>query len=271
MLKKIAILGCGWLGLPLATTLVAEGYTVYGSTTTKEKLGTLSKAGIQPFYILATDTLEGENIGSFFEAPLLILNIPPKRNLPNIETLYPTQVACILKAAHQGKVKNIIFVSSTGVYPDNNQLATESSPVEPSKSNTKGLVIAEQLVQTSSFNSTILRMAGLIGGSRKAGRFFAGKTDLPEADAPVNLVHLEDAIGVIRAVIEQNYWGEIFNVCADQHPSKKDFYTTQTLREGLELPQFLASSIPSSFKIVSNQKVKEQLGYHFIHPDPMSF
>ena len=39
--ETITILGCGWLGLPLAQTLVKEGYSVKGSTTTEDKLEVL--------------------------------------------------------------------------------------------------------------------------------------------------------------------------------------------------------------------------------------
>ena len=49
--KKIAILGCGWLGLPLATSLLSKGYEVKGSTTSESKLDVLKNAGISPFQI----------------------------------------------------------------------------------------------------------------------------------------------------------------------------------------------------------------------------
>ena len=36
--EKISILGCGWLGLPLAKSLLAKGYKIKGSTTSESKL-----------------------------------------------------------------------------------------------------------------------------------------------------------------------------------------------------------------------------------------
>ena len=39
--ETITILGCGWLGLPLAKALVKAGYQVKGSTTREENLETL--------------------------------------------------------------------------------------------------------------------------------------------------------------------------------------------------------------------------------------
>ena len=48
---KISILGCGWLGLPLAKKLIENGYEVKGSTTSESKLELLKNAGISPYQI----------------------------------------------------------------------------------------------------------------------------------------------------------------------------------------------------------------------------
>mgnify|MGYP003615968040 CR=1 FL=1 len=40
---KISILGCGWLGFPLAQKLIETGYEVKGSTTSESKLEALKK------------------------------------------------------------------------------------------------------------------------------------------------------------------------------------------------------------------------------------
>jgi 3-hydroxyisobutyrate dehydrogenase-like beta-hydroxyacid dehydrogenase len=37
-MEKISILGMGWLGKPLATLLLSEGYSVKGSTTKESHL-----------------------------------------------------------------------------------------------------------------------------------------------------------------------------------------------------------------------------------------
>ena len=49
--EKIAILGCGWLGLPLAKSLLSKGHEIKGSTTSESKLEVLKNAGILPFQI----------------------------------------------------------------------------------------------------------------------------------------------------------------------------------------------------------------------------
>ena len=113
-------------------------------------------------------------------------------------------------------------------------------------------------------------MAGLVGRERKAGQFFAGKQNVPNGAAPVNLVHREDCIHVIHQIIEKGIWNEIFNVCSDGHPTRKDFYTQQALKQGFEPPKFVEDD-ELVFKIISNKKLKKALDYTFLYPDPMQF
>mgnify|MGYP001804918607 CR=1 FL=1 len=85
------------------------------------------------------------------------------------------------------------------------------------------------------------------------------------------MVHRVDCVQVIYEVIRQEKWNKIYNVCADQHPSKKEFYQAQTKKLGLEIPELAERETQKDYKIVSNEKVKQELGYSFIHPDPMLF
>ncbi|WP_396187155.1 hypothetical protein [Flavobacterium sp.] len=62
-MTQISILGCGWLGLPLAKALLENGFAVKGSTTSQEKLSVLENSGIQPFII----ALESNNVSGNIE------------------------------------------------------------------------------------------------------------------------------------------------------------------------------------------------------------
>ena len=270
-MNKVSIIGCGWLGLSLGHFLVEKGFQVKGSTTTEKKLRTLADVRIQPFLIQAGEKLEGENLADFFDAEVLIINIPPQRRREGVERLHFTEVKNILDAAVSENIPKVIFCSSTGVYSDQNKVVSEADIPDPQTGSAKALVKIETYLKSlSSLQSTILRFSGLVGGDRKAGRFLAGKKGIPNGSAPVNLVHREDCIHVIYEIIKQGAWNEVFNVCSDEHPTKKEFYTQQALKQGFELPEFLEDD-KSVFKIVSNQKLKEQLGYQFIFPNPIDF
>lgn len=272
LIQTISILGCGWLGLPLGQTLARAGYTVKGSTTTTDKLLTLTEAGISPFLIKAGDNLEGDNLRDFFQTDLLFVNIPPGgRRDPDVEETYPRKVKAIVEMAMRMEVPELVFVSSTGVYGNDNTTLDESAALNPSTASGRALVVIERYLQLlRAPRSTVLRMGGLVGSSRKPGRFLAGKKDIPNGEAPVNLVHLDDCIGLIQSLIEQEAFGHTLNVVADGHPTRAAFYTAQAEKEGLEPPTFKGNK-ELAYKIISNERAKTLLGYTFRHPDPMTF
>jgi nucleoside-diphosphate-sugar epimerase len=268
--KKVSILGCGWLGLPVAVKLISLGYQVNGSTTTPAKLGILEEQGINPFLIDLTASPAAPALTQFLESTYLLVAFPPGLRTGNGEN-YLRQIENLREAVTHSPVQHILFVSSTGVYPDLNREVTEAEDLGPfSKGNI--LLQAENRIGTiPGITTTILRMAGLVGGSRQAGRFLAGKQNIPNPGAPVNLVHLNDCEALITTVFERNIWGEIFNVCADKHPTRETFYTAAAQKLNLPLPHFAPAQPTDSFKIISNQKIKKALDYRFIYPDPMLF
>lgn len=121
------------------------------------------------------------------------------------------------------------------------------------------------------FKTTILRLSGLVGYSRHPGNFFANGKLVQHADVPVNLIHRDDCIGIIAAIINQDEWGEVFNACADTHPTKRIFYSHARALLGSSASSLsFADTNELEFKIVSNNKVKQQLNYQFIYPDVMT-
>jgi nucleoside-diphosphate-sugar epimerase len=112
----------------------------------------------------------------------------------------------------------------------------------------------------------VIRFAGLIGPKRHPGRFFTMGKSVKDSDARINLIHLDDCIKLIQTIIEQQAWGEIFNGCADSHPTKKEYYINMATKLGYSAPECLTVEA-SATKIVCNEKIKNQLGYEFIHPD----
>ncbi len=269
--KVISILGAGWLGLPLGRFLIEKGFRVKGSTRSQRKLAQIAADGLQPFLLNIDEAIEGPATEAFFQSDVLILDIPPGRRQADVTERFPRQVRLAAEQALTAGIGRMIFISSTGIYGDENRILTEDDRPLPDRPAGKALLLAEDyLKELPGLQLTTLRLAGLVGGDRKAGRFLAGKTDVANADAPINLVHRDDCIGVIYEVLRQECWGQTFNVCADSHPTRRDFYTAQAKKEGLTPPTFAEES-DTSFKIISNEKVKKILGYRFWHPDPESF
>jgi len=260
--KKIGILGCGWLGLPLAKHMLEKGFFVSGSTTSASKLNLLQAAGVKPWLIqLEKDRIKGD-IHNFLKTDILVIDFPPKRK-EGVANYFPGQVRQLIAALEQSPVKNVIFISSTSVYPNNNSAVDELTLIDPEKGSGKALAEAENfLLSNSKFETTVIRFAGLVGPDRHPGRFLAGKTGLTGASNPVNLIHLNDCIGIISAVINHNAWGKIFNGCYPEHPTKIDYYTAAARELHLPIPSFDLEK-NSYFKIVNGQKAEEILKYRY--------
>lgn len=268
--RTISILGCGWLGLPLAISLQKEGYIVKGSTTSPEKIKILEDNGIEPHSLTISDTaIEASNLSRFLDSEIVIVNFPPKRRA-DIFDFHTAQMRLLINALQNSRVTKVIFASSTSVYPETNTVVTEQENGIPSKDSGKALLGVEQMfLDQTAFQTTIIRFSGLIGYDRMPGRFLAGKKNIENGDAPINVIHQDDCISISKTIIEKEIWGEIFNASTDEHPKRKDYYTLAAEKIGLEKPTFAVQET-TSYKIIDSSKLKEQLEYTFLHPDPLA-
>jgi len=252
---SISILGSGWLGLPLAEHFVSRGNHVQASTTSEDRMPELSALNIQPFIVDIGRSTEG--LQAFLQAETLIINIPSK----NIDGFIELQ-----KEIENSRVEKLIFVSSTSVYGHKNRMISESDGAE--STNSPLLKIEDLFRSSDKYETTVVRFGGLIGYSRNPGRFFRNGAVVSNPDSSVNLIHRDDCIEIISQIVEQEAWGEVFNCCADTHPTKRDFYTHVATLTGYPVPKFAESSSPS-FNIISNLRVKQRLGFRFLYPDLM--
>lgn len=262
-MKQISILGCGWLGLPLAQQLVDNGYRVFGATTSESKLQVLEKNDIKPFLIsVSSDGIEGDFSSFLKNSEILILNIPPK--LRGVEKDdFVAKVQNIIAVIETSAIKKVVFVSSTSVYSDDNQVVKEETTPQPDSESGKQLLQSEQLLQRNQkFETTIIRFGGLIGNERHPIAFLAGRKNIENPDAPINLIHLEDCIGIIQRIIARDIWNETFNAVAPFHPTRKAYYTQKAIDLDLEIPEFNVKK-PSLGKTILSDKVTSILGYTF--------
>jgi len=269
-MTQISILGCGWLGLPLAKALLENGFLVKGSTTSVGKLSVLENLGIQAFQIELSETkIQGE-IDSFLEnSKILIIDVPPKLR-GNSKEDFVFKIKNVISFIEKSTVENVLFISSTSVYGDTSTAlsVTEETELNPDTESGRQLVQTEQLLQSNSnFKTTILRFGGLIGEDRHPIKFLAGRKNIENPNAPINLIHQEDCVGIILEILRQAQndkleRNETFNAVTPFHPSRKEYYTQKAINLALDLPEFNAEN--SSFgKTISSSKVEKVLGYSF--------
>lgn len=268
--KTVSIIGCGFLGYPLALRLVQEGYNVYGTSTTPSKVARLREDKVKAYVLKADERAITTNAPQeLWKSEVFVITLPPLRNSPRAATNYPQRIKRILeKIAVAAKASLVIFTSSVSVYGNQNQELFEHTALKPQGITAKACALAEQYLLSFSSSVCILRLAGLIGGKRLAGRFLAGKKDLANGDMPVNLVRVEDVVNVIAKLIRRKTRSEVYNVCADEHPRRAEFYPAVTRKLGLEEPTFLTETegkYPA--RKVANQKIKMALNYTFIPLD----
>ncbi|RZL06877.1 MAG: SDR family NAD(P)-dependent oxidoreductase [Hymenobacter sp.] len=261
----VAVLGCGWLGFPLAQALQAQGHRVLGTTTTPEQLPILAAAGIEPHLLqLGTDfsAADETRLATILsQANVLVLNVPPRSAVAGG---YPQLLRPVHRAVAAARVKAVLFVSTTGVYLEEPRLMREQDAVSTRDASSDVLRTEGHFVpRYGQWQSTVVRLGGLIGPDRAPGRFLAGRRELAQGDAPVNLLHLTDAIGVLSTIITTNIWGYTLNVCAQSHPPRREFYPAAAEYLGLTPPTFLPGYGPG--KTIDSSLLRNVVPYTFQH------
>ena len=256
----VSILGCGWYGTALARQLISKGIHVKGSATSQDKAAQLSLIGIRPY--LVQFNADNDNFNpDFFECDVLVVSIPPKFKKGEKDN-YLLKISRIIIAILQFNIKRVIYISSTGVYGDHNREVNELNSPEPDTEQGRILQQAEKLFQSEQNSKiSIIRFGGLVGPGRHPGHFFAGKSDIPNGLAPVNLIHLEDCTGISLAVIDQDTFGYVINAVSPDHPAKSEFYKIAASQAGLPAPEFINEL--NNWKIVNSAIISGLLNYQF--------
>jgi nucleoside-diphosphate-sugar epimerase len=177
----------------------------------------------------------------YYNSDTLLVAIPPRENYLEVltETLYYVDKKC-----------QLIFLSSTSFY-DGKALVLEG----------------EELIQELHSEVLILRLSGLMGYNRIAGKYTAGRTK--PHDAKVNYVHRDDVVQIIQLCIEQNVKCEQFDVTAPNHPKQSEVYRQNAEQFGWENTYFDSTEVIG--KSVSSEKLIKYFDYEFIYPDPLGF
>lgn len=267
--QTISIMGCGWLGLPLAKQLLSLGKTVKGSTTSAEKQGVLQQAGIEAYLLSLTPEPVGD-LDDLLQADVLVIDIPPKAGKMG-DDFHPKQVQYLVEAVRQSPIQHIIYVSSTSVYPELNQTIVEENVRTPNQAVAPALVQAEQYVQELADDRkvTILRCGGLMGYDRIPGKYIAGK-QVDSGDVPVNYLHRDDAVSILVTVIDQQATG-VYNAVSPEHPTREAIYRKSCGDFGYAIPTFVTPVQPIHYKVVSPAKLIQATGYVFKYSDPLAF
>jgi len=154
----ISILGCGYIGQPLAKLFLKRGWRVRGSTTSESKVTNLLADGIEPYLLRLTPNLEGYGRRDFFDSDVVVINFPPGRKRADVEVFMESAMGSLLNYLKEGQVQKVLFISSTSVYSVGHVQEEDAGKLPPSSASGAALLAAEELIRNASdFKSTVLR------------------------------------------------------------------------------------------------------------------
>ncbi|MGB0895850.1 MAG: NAD(P)H-binding protein [Flavobacteriaceae bacterium] len=253
-MTKVAILGCGWLGLPLAKHLLHQGHHVNGSATSSKKTDVLQALGIHAFQIDLQQP--SDHLTTFLDVDELIITMPPKPKN------YVQLIEQLLPKIEQSTIKRVTYTSSISVYGNSTGIITEHTQTSPTHYRAEQIVKTENLLLNNThFDTVILRLGGLIGPGRHPAYHVTGK-ELNTPNDCINLIHLDDCVSCIEHLLKTNINNAIFNLVNPYHPTKSSYYTESCKHLNLSPPISIDKAAITP-KEISSEKICVALNYKF--------
>ncbi|TXC85328.1 NAD(P)-binding domain-containing protein [Luteibaculum oceani] len=249
-MATILIIGCGWLGRSLASSLKLNGCSVLCTTRSIERCVELSQDGLDVFQYSLGEKFQSKqlaNIGT------VVIAVPPSKDSDYLQNLSET--------TEYLREKRIILASSTSAYPSSGEFSEDCSIKTPSNPT---VFKAEQIVKRVAKHLLVIRFGGLYNTTtRHPGNWMKNKSEI--SDGWVNMITEEDAVGVIEYFISSkpNETG-LYNAVEPGKIKKSEFYTLACRHLGIPTPRF---KVINESKWISSEKLRK-VGYTFKYSHP---
>jgi nucleoside-diphosphate-sugar epimerase len=262
--------GHGYSAQALSRLLVPKGWTIIGTTQSKDKLSSVEVSGAEPVLWPGTSVES-----SLDRATHLLISTAPSEAGDPVLNVLQDQIA-----ARREQFKWVGYLSTTGVYGDHQGgWVDETTPLAPSTKRGQMRVEAEHAWRDMGLPLHIFRLAGIYGPGR--GPFSKVRNGtarrIIKANQLFSRIHVEDIAQTLLASIEKPNAGSAYNVCDDFAAPPEDViaYAAELLdmpipkSENFEAAEMtaMARSFYSESKKVSNVKIKNELGVVMKYPD----
>ncbi|NVK24084.1 MAG: NAD(P)H-binding protein [Gammaproteobacteria bacterium] len=271
---SVGIVGCGWLGKALYKTLSDKHYDVIATYQRPESGEQLQQLGFNIEQLSLPFTNDTPERFDCLDQDVIIIAIPPRLRH---NTDYPDKIKQLVTTCEKHKVRHVILISSTAIYNGLEGVVDEDSELNQGGDKVQYLQQAEQHLSNFSRQSSVIRLAGLLGPERHPSRFIKAGKAVDNGNNPVNLIHQEDAVGNLIAIINRTYQPnekvpapKIYNGVSNCHCNKKTFYQAAAATKGLELPTFSEVQNQEARR-VSSDKSRNKLGYNYQHDDLLAW
>jgi nucleoside-diphosphate-sugar epimerase len=220
---RVAILGCGYVGLELGRRLVDAGHRVVGVRRSESGLERVETAGLEPVEADVTDPTTLTPVPDV-DAVVFAASAGGRGSVAAARRTYVEGLRGTLAAfgERSSPPDRLVYTSSTGVYGDHGgQWVDEDTDPEPGTERGEVLLEAESVAlgaAESGIDGTVVRFAGLYGPDRyRLERYLEG----PVTEGWLNLLHRDDAAGVVEYLLSADLArGEVI-LGVDDEPVEK--------------------------------------------------
>ncbi|MEF8841649.1 MAG: SDR family oxidoreductase [Haloarculaceae archaeon] len=201
---RVAILGCGYVGLELGRQLHPE-HEVVGVRRSEAGRAAIEEAG---FEAVRADVTDSDDLARVPDADWLVFAASSGgRGAEAAREVYVEGQRTVSKAFadRDDPPERYVYTSSTGVYGDHGgDWVDEDTPLDPTTEKTEVLVEAERIAREAlperGIEGRVVRFAGLYGPERyRLERYLGG----PVTAGYLNMIHRDDAAGAVRFVLEE--------------------------------------------------------------------
>lgn len=265
---NITIIGGGWLGQPLAKRLIESGHDVVATKRSAGGMSALKTNGIDSKIYRLGDDLASPDIVSLLSSDVMIINIPPGRKTFE-PFVFISDMQALISEAKMCGTSHVIFISTTAVYGNQSRTVYEYSDLEPVTSSAKAHIeIEKHLRKTFAEHGCVLRLAGLVSEDRHPARSLSGRQDIDNGQQVVNLVHQQDVMNALCAIVEKEIYGHTLHLCATEHPSRAQYYCDAASKMDLPLPSFNPVQAQNPGKSINCDLTLKTLGLTLSFPSP---
>lgn len=269
--KKVAVVGCGYLGSALGRALVSAGHDCVCTTTTESRAAEIEAFGATPAIVALANTSRLHEL--LADRETLFLTVAPNSACPDYREVYLEGARSLIRAVADTGVRHIVYTSSIGVYgQQDGSWVDEHSPTIPETENGRILLETENVLlsygESTHVTVTILRLGGIHGPGRDpADRFKTlAVRERSDGDRYLNMIHRRDAVSAMIALLDRPHAG-VLNLTDDQPTTRRDYYDRLAASTGVQPITWIAPDGPPKLgKRVRNDSIKRILGLVLEHP-----
>jgi nucleoside-diphosphate-sugar epimerase len=267
MPQSVLIVGCGFVGLPLAQSFASSGWTTHAITASKASAASLHRESFAVHAIDIAEATEFEDLPERSFDVVIHCASSGRGEAGDYARVFFNGVQNLMTHL---EYRRLIFTSSTSVYAQiDGSWVDESASAEPVRETGQILRKTEELVIGT--GGTVARLAGLYGPGRCAPleKLLQGKAIIQEdGTRTMNTLHQLDAARALHFLAGTAGNG-LFNVVDNQPVTEMDWFQFVCHRLNKPLPS-TGPRDPNrkrgwTNKRVSNQKLRS-LGWDPIYP-----